>query len=199
MREVRAPWYGVAHAWPGAVGAVAVRGQVRGPARGEAAVKERWQLRGLGTPGRPSPGLASLRFASPRRVPGRRLGPERRLARPACAGASPDAGPAARAPRPGGQSSGAPRRPGPASGRSARNAVGWGQLSPLRREGGPGASGLAPGASRRCAAEHLPAGRGGCLARGWAGGIPRLRLERAVLLVCLFSVAVSLLPLCFFP
>lgn len=143
--------------------------------------------------------FASLRLASPRRVPGRRLGPERRLARPACAGASPDAGPAARAPRPGGQSSGAPRRPGPASGRSARNAVGWGQLSPLRREGGPGASGLAPGASRRCAAEHLPAGRGGCLARGWAGGIPRLRLERAVLLVCLFSVAVSLLPLCFFP
>lgn len=84
-----------------------------------------------------------LRFASPRRVPGRRLGPESRVARPACAGASPDAGPAARAPRPGGQSSGAPRRLGEVPG---------------MRPGGV--------SSRRCGGREGP-GR-----RGWRPALP---------------------------
>lgn len=128
---------------------------------------------GLGE-SRPSPGPAL-----PRRGAGRRLGPESRVARPACAGASPHAGPVARAPRPDGLCSGALRRPGLACGRSTGKAVGWGQLSPMRR----GGRALGVGVSDRCfppVRGGAPACRaGGCLwpAGGQEGSYARVSRE----------------------
>lgn len=171
-----------------------------GPGAGEAAVKERWQLRGLGTPGRPSPGLASLRFASPR-LAGCRGG-----------GSGPNAGwlgPPAREPllTPGPQR-GHPARAGRAPGLPGAQARRLGEAPGMRSGGvssrrcggreGPGRRGwrpVLPAAARR--STYLPGGGGVWPAGGQEGSHACVWRERCFWFVC-FLLRFRCYPFVFF-